>query len=278
MIRGFHPAALLHVRVACRALGGQLLIVFALAFSSAGMAQPTVLIGTGDWAPYVDQNSSDQGAMPRLIRAVFAEAGYRVEFLFHPWDRNALKLQQGTLDAIMPYICTAARRSFSTCSDPLILGEVVLFHRKGLSFDWQGIEDLRAFRIGTTLGYSYGSRFDAAELAGQLQVVQSGKEDTAFRLLELGRIDLHPQDRAVGYAMLQRMFSAEARAVITHHPLSLVSDPLHLLFRKDDPRGAELRKVFNRSLQNFVVRGDLERLQQALYNGNADQWRPTRKP
>jgi polar amino acid transport system substrate-binding protein len=106
MIRGFHPAALLHVRTACRALGGLLLIVFALAFSPAGMAQPTVLIGTGNWVPYVDQHSSDQGAMARLIRAVFAEAGYRVEFLFYPWDRNVLKLQQGTLDAIMPYICT----------------------------------------------------------------------------------------------------------------------------------------------------------------------------
>jgi polar amino acid transport system substrate-binding protein len=278
MIRGFHSVALHHARVACRALGGQLLIVFALAFSSASMAQPTVLIGTGDWAPYVDQNSNDKGAMARLIRAVFAEAGYRVEFLFYPWDRNALQLQQGTLDAIMPYICTAARRSFSDCSDPLIHGEVVLFQRKGLNFDWQRIEDLQAFRIGTTLGYSYGERFDAADRAGQLQVKQSGKEDTSFRLLALGRIDLHPQDRAVGYAMLRRMFSAEARSGITHHPLSLVSDPLHLLFRKDDPRGAELRKAFNRSLGSFVKRGDLERLQQALYSGNADQWRPTGKP
>lgn len=278
MIRGFHPAVLRPVRAACRALGGRLLMVFALAFSPAGMAQPTVLIGTGDWAPYVDQNSRDEGAMARLIRAVFAEAGYRVEFLFYPWDRNVLKLQQGTLDAIMPYACTAERRSFSSCSEPLVHGEMVLFQRKGLNFDWQRIEDLGAFRIGTTLGYSYGPRFDTADRAGQLQVVQSGKADTAFRLLELGRIDLHPQDRAVGYAMLRRMFSAEARAGITHHPLSLNSEPLHLLFRKDDPRGAELRKAFNRSLRSFVKRDDLERLQQALYSGNADRWRPTGTP
>lgn len=278
MIRGFHPVALRRACIACRALGGPLLIVFALAFSPASMAQPVVRIGTGDWAPYVDQNSSDKGAMARLIRAVFAEAGYRVEFLFYPWDRNALQLQQGTLDAIMPYICTAQRRSFSDCSDPLIHGEVVLFHRKALDFDWQRIEDLHKFRIGTTLGYSYGERFDAADRAGQLQVEQSGKEDTGFRLLALGRIDLHPQDRAVGYAMLRRMFSAEARARIIHHPLSLVSEPLHLLFRKDDPRGAELREAFNRSLGSFVERGDLDRLQQALYSGDADQWRPTSKP
>ena len=42
-------------------------------------AEPQKLrIGTGDWAPYVDQERRDGGALARLISAVFAEAGYRV--------------------------------------------------------------------------------------------------------------------------------------------------------------------------------------------------------
>lgn len=51
------------------------------------------------------------------------------------------------------------------------------------------------YHIGTTLGYSYGPAFDDALQAGRLSVEQNGKEDTSFRLLELGRIDLHPQTR-----------------------------------------------------------------------------------
>ncbi len=51
-----------------------------------------------------------------------------------------------------------------------------------------------------------------------------------------------------------------------------------MLFRKDDARADELREAFNRSLRKFAERGDLARLQQALYAGNADQWAPTTKP
>jgi len=50
---------------------------------------------------------------------------------------------------------------------------------------------------------------------------------------------------------------------------------LHLLFRRNDARADELRKEFNAGLRRLAKNGDLERLQQALYSGNADQWRPT---
>ena len=238
-------------------------------------AEPTLRIGTGDWAPYVDQRRADAGAMARLISAVFAEAGYAVEYVFYPWDRNVLMLQQGQLDAIMPYSCSPSRLEYAICSDPLVSSEVVLFHRRQLDFDWQRIEDLGRYRIGTTLGYSYGLRFDQAQQDGLLQVAQSGKEDTSFRLLALGRIDLHPQDRAVGYAMLRRLFPGAAGRAITHHPRQLSTEPLRLLFRRDDARAAELLRRFNVQLQQFAERGDLERLQQALNSGDADAWRPS---
>lgn len=242
-----------------------------------GLAQAeaqTLRIGTGDWAPYVDQERSDGGALARLISAVFAEAGYRTEFIFHPWDRNVLMLQQGQLHAIMPYSCTPSRLNYGICSDPLVSGEIVLFHRRDQAFDWTQVEDLLKYRIGTTLGYSYGPAFDEALQAGRLKVMQNGKEDTSFRLLELGRIDLHPQDRAVGYAMLRRLFP-EGGGHIVHHPRQLNTEPLRLLFRKDDPEGIRLLRLFNARLRGFAERGDLQRLQQALNSGNADDWKPS---
>lgn len=242
---------------------------------SAAQAQQTVRIGTGDWAPYVDQRRADGGALGRLVSAVFAEAGYRVEYLFYPWDRNVLMLQHGELDAIMPYSCTPKRLQYGVCSEPLVQGEIVLFHRKDLSFDWRGLDDLRPFRIGTTLGYSYGPQFDAALQAGSLQTLQNSKEDTSFRLLELGRIDLHPQDRAVGYSMLRQRFSAAELASITHHPRQLNTEPLRLLFRKGDPASLAMMRQFNESLGRFAERGELQGLQRALYSGDPDGWMPT---
>lgn len=249
-----------------------LLLGLLLALAPVTHAEPVVRIGTGDWVPYVDQQRSDAGALARLVSAVFAEAGYRVEFVFYPWDRNVRMLQQGALDAIMPYSCSPMRLDYGLCSEPLVRGEVVLFHRRDKPFDWQRLEDLESYRIGTTLGYSYGPQFDRALREGKLQVEQNSKEDTAFRLLELGRIDLHPQDRAVGYAMLHRLFPGER--AITHHPRYLNTEPLRLLFRKGDPASEQLLQRFNDGLARFAQRGELDRLQEALYSGNADRWWP----
>ncbi|MBC9249694.1 amino acid ABC transporter substrate-binding protein [Pseudomonas alcaligenes] len=240
------------------------------------LAQQTVHIGTGDWVPYVDQQRSDAGALARLVRAVFAEAGYQVDFSFYPWERNVLMLQQGGLDAIMPYSCNPLREEYGVCSEALVRGEVVLFHRRDLVFDWQRLEDLRPYRIGTTLGYSYGPQFDRLAQSGALQIEQSSKEETSFRLLELGRIDLHPQDRAVGYALLRRLYPGPLPLAITHHPRYLNTEPLRLLFRKDDSAAAELLRRFNQALAHFAQRGELKRLQEALYSGDADSWRLAR--
>lgn len=250
------------------------LLLLVLLSSAAQSADKLVRVGTGDWVSYLDQRQSDGGALGRLVQAIFQQAGYQVEFLFHPWDRNLLLLQQGSLDAVMPYICSEARQQISLCSDEVLRGEVVLFHRRDTSFDWQQPADLRALRIGTNLGYSYGPLFDAEVQAGRLQVQQANKEDTNFRLLLLGRIDVHPQDRAVGYAMLRRLFSADEQAQIAHHPRELNREPLHLLFRKGDVRAEELMGIFNQGLQRFAASGELEALQRALYSGDANSWRP----
>lgn len=258
----------------CRSSLRWLLLAVLLLSSLVASADPVVRIGTGDWVPYVDQRRADGGALARLISAVFAAAGYKVEFSYYPWDRNVLMLQQGALDAIMPYSCSPMRLGYALCSEPLVRGEIVLFHRKDLPFDWQRIEDLKPYRIATTLGYSYGPQFDQALQAGQLQIEQSSKEDTAFRLLALKRVDLHPQDRAVGYAMLRRLFSESERLALTHHPRFLNTEPLRLLFRKGDPKAQELLLRFNRELARFAERGDLRSLQRALYTGDPDRWRP----
>lgn len=250
-----------------------LLLFAAFSVCLGASAQPIVRIGTGDWVPYVDQQREDGGALSRLVRDIFTVAGYQVEFVYHPWDRNLLMLEQDGLDAVMPYVCSPARQRVSTCSDAVVKGELVLFQRTDQQLDWARIDDLKAFSIATTLGYSYGPQFDAAVHSGALKVHKSSKEDTGFRLLGLGRVDFHPQDRAVGYAMLQRVFAPQERDWITHHPHILNSEPLHLLFRKNDVRADRLREVFNAGLRRLIANGELARLQQALYSGNADQWR-----
>lgn len=250
------------------------LVLCAFAAPEVLADQPLLRIGSGELAPYVDRQRADGGHLVHLLGAVFAAAGYRVEYSHNPWNRNLLMLRQGQLDAVMPYACTRSQRDDFLCSEPLVRSDVVLFRRKGMDFHWQRVEDLNVYRLGTTLGFSYGPAFDAAQQSGLLKGERNAKDDAAFRLLLRGRIDLHPQDKAAGYALLQRSFTAEERAQIDHHPLSLSRETLHLLVRRGDPRAAELMRQFNLSLQGFAERGDLGRVQNALQRGHGDAWMP----
>ena len=265
---------MLSLPVSMLRLLGRMLLVAAVSPWLTAAAAETVRVGTADWLPYVDQQREDGGALARLVREIFTAAGYQVELVYYPWERNLLMLEQGQLDAVMPYVCSAERQRISVCSDPVVQAEVVLFQRRDRVLNWNTVKDLKAFRFATTLGYFYGPQFDAALKAGQLQVQQHRKSATGFRLVQLGRVDFYPQDRAAGYAKLRQIFSKQERDTITHHPRPLNRVALHLLFRQGDAQADQLREVFNAGLRRLAASGSLARLQQALSSGDADQWRP----
>lgn len=236
-------------------------------------AAKTVLIGTGDWPPYVDQNSPDAGILARMIKAIFAKAGYEARFVFYPWDRNVYLLRKGTIDAVMPYVCSPERQAFSLCSDPVAESNIVLFHRKDKAFDWKTFNDLEPYLIAVTQGYFYSDEFSRAREEGRLTLEQSSVEYRGLQLVLANRADLFPQDQAVGQSLLRKNFTAPEQAQITSHPKPLAANLLGLLFGKDE-RGQQLRQVFNAELALMRKSGELQRMQKALDSGMADSWKP----
>jgi len=232
-----------------------------------------VLIGTGEWTPYVEQSRSDAGPVGRLISAVFSRAGYRVQYVFYPWARGVLLLQKGQLDGVMPYICTAERQAFSLCSDSMVNSKLVIFHRQDQPFDWHTLKDLEAYSIAVTNGYAYGAEFDRARAAGRFKLRSDSREDAGMRWLLAGQIDLHLQDLPVGNSILKRGFTAEQQQQIVAHPQSVSLNRLGLLLAKT-ARGEQLRQAFNTGLQVLRDNGELQRLQEALDKGQAADWQP----
>lgn len=225
-----------------------------------------VEIATGDWQPYVDSASPDFGPMGNVIKTAFARAGYDVKFNVYPWTRNAQFVATGQQDAMMPYYCSDARAKQYLCSNPIVDGEQVFFYRKGEHFDWDSIADLEDYTIGATLGYFYGQPFENAEKSGQISVKRIADDAGNVRLLMHGRIDLYPQDRAVGYGMVRAVLPRDQWSQITHNPHPLHRKALHLLFSRATGRGEELMAVFNRELAAMRESGELDRLLRPLYD------------
>lgn len=241
--------------------------------SEADNNQKTVLIGTGDWPPYVDAQRADAGILARMIAAIFAKAGYQTQFVFYPWDRNVYLLRKGTLDAVMPYVCSPERQVFSLCSDPVAESNIVLFHRKDKAFDWKTFNDIEPHLIAVTQGYFYSDEFSQAREEGRLTLEQSSVEYRGMQLVLANRADLFPQDQAVGQNLLKKNFTPEEQAQITSHPKPLAANLLGLLFGKDE-RGRQLRQAFNAELAVMRKNGELQRMQKALESGTADSWKP----
>ncbi|WP_228276959.1 substrate-binding periplasmic protein [Marinobacter sp. JSM 1782161] len=250
-------------------VAGMMLVATTVDAEDSGMpADRIVRIATGDWQPYVDSAKPDFGPLGHVIRTAFARAGYEVRYRVFPWTRNAQFVATGEQDAMMPYYCSTERARKYRCSLPIVSGEQVFFHRDGDSLDWDSMADLADQTIGATLGYFYGGSFERAEQRGTIAVKRIADDAANLRLLLRGRIDLYPQDRAVGYGMIRANLPESQWHGITHDPRPLHRESLHLLFGRQGERGKQLMTVFDRELRAMRDSGELERLLNPIY---ADQ-------
>jgi len=140
-------------------------------------------------------------------------------------------------------------------SDPVVENGFYLFHRKDYLFDWRQVSDLDKQRIVGTRGYDYGDAFQQAEAKGQLRVNRVTSDETAFRQLIAGRVDVFPVDKVVGFDTLHQYFNAADRAKLTFHPQPLRLDSLHLLMSREVPGNAELMARFNQGLAQLRESG-----------------------
>jgi polar amino acid transport system substrate-binding protein len=250
----------------CCLVLASLLVGPAIAATANEPLKPSVIrIATGNWQPYVDTAKPDFGPMGQVIATAFERSGYQVTYDSYPWTRNTQVVAKGEYDAMMPYYCSEDRAKRFLCSDAIVEGEQVLFHRADMALQWSIVDDLKGYGIGATLGYFYGEAFAKAEESGDLKVKRVAQDESNLRLLMRGRIDLYPQDRAVGYGMIRTIFEKEDWERLTHHPKPLHTNPLHVLFSRATGRGERLLEIFNAELETMRHSGKLEKLLTPLY-------------
>lgn len=211
------------------------------------VAEP-VRLTNGEWPPYLGEHLPHNGVASRIVAEAFALQGIEVRWEFHPWARSLQLAERGQRAGSAVWLRSDERDTKFFISDPVVESGYYLFHRKGYNFDWEQVADLHGRRLAGTRGYDYGEAFQQAEASGQLRVNRVTSDDTAFRQLLAGRVDLFPMDKVVGFDMLHQHFTAAERAQLSFHPKPLRSDSLHLLLSREVPGNAELIARFNQGL------------------------------
>jgi polar amino acid transport system substrate-binding protein len=243
-----------------RVLANLMLMLLMMLMSTSITAQqtekplPPLKISAGEWPPFLGEHLPDNGTAAVLIRELFANAGYRVEFHFLPWARAYHDTAAGRYDATAIWMFAENRLSDYLYSDAVLEEKFVLFHLKQRPLAWKTLADLKNLQLGGGLGYSYGPAFDQALARGELTVTRVNSTEQNFRRLLAGRIDAFGEEIQVGYHVLQNM-PKELAAQITHHPTPLLRNQSFLLFPKQSAASERLNKLFNQQLAKVKKSG-----------------------
>lgn len=222
---------------------------------ASGVHAETVRLTNGEWPPYLGQHLPHHGVASRIVSEAFALQGITVAWEFNPWARSLQLAQSGKRNGTAVWLNSPEREIKFFTSDPVVENGFYLFHRKDYQLDWHQVSDLQKLHLVGTRGYDYGDAFQQAEASGQLRVNRVTSDETAFRQLIAGRVDVFPVDKVVGFDTLHQYFSAADRAKLTFHPQPLRLDNLHLLMSREVPGNAELMVRFNRGLAQLRESG-----------------------
>ncbi|WP_281557160.1 ABC transporter substrate-binding protein [Thalassomonas sp. RHCl1] len=222
------------------------------------LAQEVIRIATGEFPPYYSQRYENYGPTPAIVVQAFAHVNIKVEFGFFPWNRSLELAKNNIWDATCCWFETPGWETDFYYSDAVRSREKIFFHLKSYPFKWQSFDDLKGIRIGTTVKYSYGAAFDAANKAGKLLIEPAPTNEMNLKKLLVGRIDIFPIDRLMGYQLLADLFTPEKIQLITHHPKILFSDSVRLLVSKKNPKNQYFIDKFNLGLKRLKESADYE--------------------
>lgn len=249
-----------------------LLSISILLFSSTLLSSEfNISITNGEWEPYLSEYSYQYGLASHIVAESFQLEGVSVKWGFFPWKRSYELARQGQWDASAVWWPTEETREYFWVSDPVIETSFVFFYMKNQAFDWEKIEDLKDFKIGTTLGYDYGKEFMAALQEEAIAVDESPQDELNYKKLLRGRIDIFPNDPLVGYAQIKNTFSPEIAKRFTHHPKEFEKSTLSLIISKKSEQGRIFLEKFNAGLEKLKQSGKLNQMLKDLHDGRYDK-------
>ncbi len=224
-----------------------------------------------DWPPTLGKDLKHGGYANHMVKLSFETQGIKTKFLFLPWKRTIELTREGKYHLTNFWFCTERRKKDFLCGNAIMDSNYYFFHLKSTKFDWKNCNDLKKYKIGLTLGYSYTDEFVKMIKDGELKGEWVAKDEQNFAKLLSGRIDIFPNDELVGRYQLRRDFSPEQVGRITYHPKPLVVRSGHPLFPKSRSDSKKLLKLYNKGLEIITANGLPQKYENKMIEGWYDK-------
>ncbi len=226
------------------------LMLCLLCSASAWAEQVTIM--TGEWPPYVSENMENNGFTAEIVSHAMLAADLEPAFSFMPWKRCARNVESGEGLAAFPYAVTAEREEYASFSEPIAKTRNVFFYIKSNlgSFDFVDLTELKGKAVGGVAGNFYETTFKNVSL----NVDYATNEESAFKKLYMGRVDLVPASELVGWELIKKLYPGEEQkfgSTVT----SFKDNTLHLMVSKKYPNSQAMLEDFNKGLQDIKEKG-----------------------
>lgn len=230
--------------------------------------EKTILISTGEYAPWTSETSPHGGFVNHVITEAFQKEGYTVIYRFVPWKRAYKDLKSEVVQVSSFWANHPSYTQDFYLSDPIVNLQTVFFylHSKPIRA-WKTITDLRGYQIGTVLGDTSSIMLKDAGL----KVYEVTRAEQNIKQLLAGRIDITPQELLFGLELIHKHFPIEQRALITFDPRPMFESAGYLLISKKEKHAKDIVDTFNRGLLKLRKDGRYEHLYQDLLAGKYTQ-------
>ena len=229
-----------------------LIITVSLLLSHLTYAQQTLIIAA----------TSDDAYDTIVTREVVKQAGYIPELKVAPWARCLAMIKNGDADVLGNVYLKEERKQFMHYSEEAVFNfKQFLYVKKSKEFSFDGdIYSLAPYKIGTRIGFSYGSEFDKAAKNKALQIRPLSDTHKNMKKLIAGRVDMIIENPMNLSSDLEFVGEKNLLKQVKLAKPAINSELSYIVTSRKAPEGKQLIHKLNNALLALKASGRLEKI------------------
>lgn len=234
------------------------MVVIALSLFMAGpVSGETIVLATGEWAPFIGETLDDYGLHSQILKKVFSEMGHELQLDFMPWKRVYQLTKKGEYVATYTWSKTPERaEEMFYPKNELSISKEVGFYKKSRFPDGLKItsfEDIKAqdLKVVGIASYWYEKIFKDQGIRSHIV----STSELAWKMLNGGRVDLMIENIDVGKAEAQTALGVgkDVEFAMTD---PLKTQTMYLIFSRVHPKSKELMTQYDAAVDKLKAAGE----------------------
>jgi len=234
--------------------------IFSLFLVPAPVIADEITIVADEWPPYCGKPDSIQvGYGIEIAKHVFASAGHTVNYIVTPWTRAIADTRAGKYNAIIGAYKEEAP-DFVFPEEEFGIAKDAFYAKTASTWTYEGLESLRAIKIGAIKGYSYGEELDTYFKKKPQRVQYVYGDDPILQNIKkllLGRVDVII---ACENVLLHKSKEMGEPGKVINVGGTGVSGKLYIAFSPKILKSKEYADIFTKGLRKLKDSGELEKI------------------